>query len=1151
MDLFGSSSHDNEEDEPLYCSAPQNAENIIWEGSDTEQSPEEIAKKRLRYEYHAERYLRGHLPVLQSASLRGPLGEDWVNPWRYQPIKKPGWWQPGSKDMLFTKANVMKMAADHGLAHLPPLEALAWCKSKAEAEAEAEAADSPEHRDESVIPDEQMEQPAEEYEEDNMEMESEQNHQRTRDNIHTNPEPSYSRPEHHSMSNIHTEGLGSLKRVPENDRSSMKRPADSQWLKGSYVSKRARWNSPQAASSPTPMPNHQSERERRRRRGSTMEPEVNNRKGQTSSHQRHSWSHDAQQWGPEFIDSSNFGNNAQPINISSNSRLTDSSTQDHRAASQDTAFLSAVDYLDKARLPSRFSISSRHSSLVDNPEGVITMYSPLHQDLRTPDPNRSQPTIFSAGPNSVRSPKLPTHNDEFIGDDSFVTEIAPSSRDLEKFQYRKKKRRSIRQQSVEADENLQDQHDTVPFLSPNPAASQSDKGVHGKLLSTVQRSEDCRSAQCNIVGLGLSYLSDEDSSDSEEISQELPQDHLPQNSLPQEEIPRQPKPPIEPEIILSANGEITLPEEETITAVGQFDSSWDMVEDSDLVTEKNMNAKVSPQAGIISISSAAKYETSASILEPDDGMRSQSPFNQDEIHISQTSARSELKFSDPAAPPQLAYTEYQLEEADISTQSFNTTPMRSMRSPYKQASLLSNTRPEKEKGPTARPIDEEIPDIKTELQLMNERELSSHDKNVGMKADIATPVVKTGSFNKDEEMQMIQNLPSQNFRSILDSNCQNDSDDQQPFLQGSHGGVENNGKAANSIVALDNEGSPPQEAVEHVSMRRPSPQSPWTTIDLHQVLSIKASEIVQNSTASQLSKREPSVEIENANIKGEEPDWYRIERSITPENDGIRPFKDFMTPSPSPEPPAYFVHNGELPSTQALVEATTGNPWTSAFNNSASGKSSKRVSFGTIDGEVDKILRPGGLASSKQTPGSPPPPHTVERLNTEDGFNDGTTSIDRFGKHFLATGGVKRIFAGASHSLSKFSSPAAVGAMAEAFIAADRETSIEQQRPNLSDKTSSRHLKPIGVKANNNSDNQGLSLFDSPSIRRHNDSPARHKTTDHDMGLNLDDFLGDAGGFLEEWSVEAALKKARELDSGSDANRSSHKRNLFGISSRW
>lgn len=73
-------------EEALHFSPFVPPEDIICEGSDAEQSPKTIEQKHRRYEYYASLYMRGKLPIIQSASLRGPLDKEsgWTNPWRAQ-----------------------------------------------------------------------------------------------------------------------------------------------------------------------------------------------------------------------------------------------------------------------------------------------------------------------------------------------------------------------------------------------------------------------------------------------------------------------------------------------------------------------------------------------------------------------------------------------------------------------------------------------------------------------------------------------------------------------------------------------------------------------------------------------------------------------------------------------------------------------------------------------------------------------------------------------------------------------------------------------------------------------------------------------------------------------------------------------------------
>jgi hypothetical protein len=70
----------------------------------------------------------------------------------------------------------------------------------------------------------------------------------------------------------------------------------------------------------------------------------------------------------------------------------------------------------------------------------------------------------------------------------------------------------------------------------------------------------------------------------------------------------------------------------------------------------------------------------------------------------------------------------------------------------------------------------------------------------------------------------------------------------------------------------------------------------------------------------------------------------------------------------------------------------------------------------------------------------------------------------------------------------------------------------------------------------------------SSSARNDRTSSSNTKTVGYDMGSDFGDFLGDAGGFLEEWSVETELRKTTE---GKDSRAPSKKRGSFGIRSRW
>lgn len=224
---------------PIYDPA-----DIVCLGSDAEETPEERQLKRERYEMEAQRIARGRLPVLQSARLQGPFSKDtgWTNPWRSRTKRKTeeDWWQPGSENMLFTRANVMKRAASHGLGYLTPAEALKWCK--ATAQAEAEAATDAKIRNGLVM---------KSVEGDNADSSEDELHGSS---LFEGNNEATANTAAHSQGHLDISVARNHSKTPHGNggsKASIKRPADSLWLKGSYVSKRARWED-SSVPSPTP-----------------------------------------------------------------------------------------------------------------------------------------------------------------------------------------------------------------------------------------------------------------------------------------------------------------------------------------------------------------------------------------------------------------------------------------------------------------------------------------------------------------------------------------------------------------------------------------------------------------------------------------------------------------------------------------------------------------------------------------------------------------------------------------------------------------------------------------------------------------------------------------------------------------------------------
>ncbi|RDW66107.1 hypothetical protein BP6252_09742 [Coleophoma cylindrospora] len=236
-------------DEPVYFSAPYAPEDIFCEGSDAEDGPAMTREKRARYEEAAYEVLRGDIPIILSAALKGPTGGSrWANPWRYRPAHRPDWWQPESDDMLFTRANVLKWAKDCGRGHLSPAEALAWCK--AEAQAERDAISEHTHR------------PGNELKLDKdyvgtsvaAGVQEKVDDRSSKETLKYDPDSKARTSQVFDDTYVlNSEANESMSTLPGNATRSKKRPIDSRWIK-SNVPKRARGESLSPTSTPTPTP---------------------------------------------------------------------------------------------------------------------------------------------------------------------------------------------------------------------------------------------------------------------------------------------------------------------------------------------------------------------------------------------------------------------------------------------------------------------------------------------------------------------------------------------------------------------------------------------------------------------------------------------------------------------------------------------------------------------------------------------------------------------------------------------------------------------------------------------------------------------------------------------------------------------------------
>lgn len=1047
----------------------------------------------------------------------------------------------------------MKRAADQGMGHLKPSEALAWCK--AEAKAEADAQTKGEYREpsiESASSNSESDEGLGTQSDAQSDMEDEHplpglgkiqddNKDDTRmgSRVNTASNGLFSMPK--------AQHMGLVDEAPDEVGRNFKRPADSQWLKGSYASKRAKWNSP-AAASPTPMPDAHLERDRRRRQESTR-PLMLNGNATLLPSPTTPWSHYAQErtnlntcWR-----GTNYQSSYPHSDMSTTKKIPPATSgaagdeegglNHHREdmlyeGSRETTFISAVSHLDRRIIQDKMSLT-------------------LHQPIHPPETcDISIPTIAEhlapgmanldrSGPSS-----LPTTLHTYAGsnadseeDFSFVTEIAPSSRDLEHFQYRKKRRRSNRGESTGSAISHKDQMEVTPHSSPESVTPDSDE------LSSILKEKvgSIHEPEGNLI-VDTNILHDLPESPGIAAPQNRPSSQLSKSPIP--------APCSNPSLLPSEE----LLEDSVTRNQTYSDSSWDMMDDIDM-PEITICADLSKNGN--------QVPTQSFPYGQEDGHTSSIDGNLPE-HKNLGIESVAIDLSQELIPTSQGATKglnaRQTEEiylgqdpADESTQSYNTTPSGSSRTPYKRTLTSSNLSKIVERCfEVGNPPTDTVP-LAQDLQIVagvSDLPLAldglSQEKD-GDQFNIET--VDTGgnqvasARDKLDPMEIIQEALSQDCGTSSRTSSQNTSNNEETSPKDSS--LRKEGGAPIAIARSD---SPHIE--NQPSWQRDAPQSPWAaTTD---AVKVQASCESPESEYSHTPVPREAANMEKPPGSGGASEsvagWQQVELPKTPEHDEIIPIRKFLSPTPSPEPTEPRSVERGLLSTQALLEATTGNPWTSSFRNPASGKSKKRVSFGNLPFEETESSTETPV--SRQVPGSPPLPRSVKYLREEDDFDDnGTTKVNQFEKHFLTVGGVNRVLSDTGNSQK---SPG-VGAMAEAFIAADRDTSTKTKARCASQESPSRHLRPMSeAMANINSPElDHLSPISSPSGRQNMEPAGSLKTIDYDMDDELGDFIGGAGGFLEEWSVEAELKKVEPSKSTKSSRDSTGRSSMFGFTSRW
>jgi len=1184
MDLYHNAttlSIEEQEDEPFYCSPACAEGDVIWPGSDSEETAEETEQKRLRYEHHARRYLRGHLPVLQSATLRGPLS-GWINPWRWVP-KHDEWWQPGSEDMLFTREKVMKRAADHGLGYLGPTEALAWCKASAQAEAQrmnrhgsAEQDAQPEVGNTLIELD--TEEPR-----DNLAKAERLTH--TLDP--TNPYENQSMVNHHSVTPHIMDHVGKETR-------GTKRPVNAHWLKGSYVSKRARWDGPDIA---TPTPQHEmGDKSRRRHKSFPERSDSNNRTSYTTSRLSVSFeditsppgqmdvtldtempditSHDRGQASVASAENSTDKKSSFEQNVST---VHDDNDEFHEISR--SAFTSSLQNRSGRRSQRRSRCSTDASLLIVEPDELDTITPLQHSPTSIlPSSGISQNVTLSSISNKLperRSKPLGLQHHGHLHDSggdverSFITEVAPSSRDLEMFQYRKRRKR--------------------------------------KDSEVVKPNQNARTPAAHLLGSpGLSVPSGQ-SDENENLSYD--------------------ECSIEPEMSDKINvpphhDEAPIAEDEPQGKSNQSDRSWDFMDDAMENLPVLSAGSVTP-AKSVSLKQHIEHISPVSVAQV---VQSISKISSQRSKMSLGSSDHSQTLADPrkspSNPPAAKGRVGIFQDLNGSTQSYNTSPLRptpllpleprphatndkdwrkatssmenqdmvsNFQKPPSQhgprfsspAGTGSNKFPgleigdlgEMERGPLQNPPLNHVPHS-SHANISSQTSVEGNEATTDRELDQVAEIANVGQSQRGEDIAQLQRTPQRQFSgaerpergaesgaeassaisiSRAKDNCHKEI--KEPQLQTSIQSEVSADLLRDEIPVSGTLGEsrgrthtgPKASNIDsETSWEGCGPQSPWAAENLQLpvnnpgCVSFGAPSTSGTPPAAGLDQRLSSPDSDPS----EELDWHHVERPQTPAT--IMPFKDLMSPTPEPDSRDHHLEINGLPNTQALVDAATTNPWTSNLKNPSSKKSNKRVSFNVIRSEQKENTHhkfSDEIDRFRPTPRSPPPP---QHESDEDIYDDGTATAPKFIGHFVTARQFKQILP--PNTSSPLNSSPNLGAQAEAFIAADRRASVEERRARFSPRPPSRKPKAGRHQMEVNSwtrDRTSSSAQISPK------SPEK-RVGNLMASFDMEDAIGDMSDFLgNDWSVDAELKKAqgpKESESSGRRESNGHKRRrLFGL----
>ncbi|PBP23280.1 protamine P1 [Diplocarpon rosae] len=1158
MDRFNRS-YDSEEimDELYYCAPAFDLADVLCSGSDSEETPEQVAKKRARYEEAAQRVVAGNLPTLLSASLRGPFSKKsgWVNPWRQKPRRKREgeWWQPGSEDMLFTRTSVMKGAAERGLAHLDPEAALQWCKTTAQTEADATIETDLEsgavmisvERDE-LDESEDMPQKAP-YSKD-----SDQVPHKLR---HTDWENSSRYPDV-SMLKYFTE-TPQTKEATGGSRRVIKRPADSEWLRGSYLSKRARWEG-SAVPTPTPLLEELQKNGRWRQKCARIIGEPISTHSSELSTSILNISKDAPQL--PLLTFQTPGQRAEyecdlgprytagiVCKSSQNEKLgSRSQDKDNGELHDDTQRSWRSYHGSSSRVEKTLKRVGDH--LFPNLEqDNLVAFTPWTKQTSVKSFGKLQsPNVQFSDPGSDDLPAIQRNSInygdtgvvEYGDDDTFVTDVVPSSRNLEEFQFRRRAR-YIDPSKSEA---------SVPLGDAENSTSISDGQQENlqKIISNSLRSDQVRfvdsesptqrqSVSVNAPPVQRTPPESEKSSLSRDLLEVThtspflrpaisPESELPPNPInstvdtplptPKRTTPRQ-RPPM-------SNARLAMPPHES----QEFQIVAKLAESSqNLYDMSTQSFNTTPPRSLPGPEQPHSHRPGAhsSDGEAERAVSGGGGYAADEM------ARIQMTLSQ--ASPNSSFVGSLQRRQQLGTQGFKTVDGLTPQEEVLQLEAGKNISPIRRSPSLYQALHDKriaepriFPDI--ERESMPSGEVAAQDRLILPNLISANATAKLATTAEHAQEVCVESYEPRS----------------QVQVESEHLDVSAAGFEAKRIIASES-GKTRSEAIWEAC----GPQSPWVIEDLGlRTITEQERAEVSEQDGKQGEGFSEDLIASDLPLKPLETEWEQVERPLTPYGSAMEPLKDTLTQTPSPDHGITDQANVSL-NTQSFVEAAIKNPWMSAFRNKSSRKLKKRVSFGVTSGGQEAAQSHSSVR--KISPATAPHYKDKDKgeVENEDGnegtFKDGTAIIiNAFGEHLAAATGprvFKRILPEMRNS--QLASSPALDAQAEAFIAADRELSSETEWPATSKSASSYHLQARSD-ANRNTvwDEPENSMFNNPCFL----SPTANRgninaLTDFDM----DEALGAASSFLDDtWNVDIELQKAKATDQTGH-----RRRKLFGL----